>query len=516
MRRLVTVCGLLVLFVAASAPAQPAKPEPKPARHLWDAAYIEGVRSGYFHTAVEELSREGKPVIRTTVELNLKIRRYGEVVPLKMKSSTDETPEGKVLAVSVTQYLDKGQAVVSAGTVEGDKLVLRSGDKVLGALPWNDAAVGPHYQETLLAKKKVKAGDTLEYLAFEPGVMQAVKVKVHVKEPEEVDLLRVVKKDEKTSVERVTARLLRVDVAPGKVKIGEQEVPLPGLAQWVTAEYQTSRSQLELPGMGVITLYRTTEDVAKQEATGPQILPDLGLQTLITLNKPLDNARTARQAVFRVTVKGDDNAAGAFAQDGRQSAQKASKDTFELVTKAAHPGKSANPKEKREAFLGSSHFLDADSDKVKALAAKAVGTETDPWKKALAIEKWVHDNMKPTNAVGFASASQVAESLKGDCRQHAMLAAAMCRAAGVPSRTALGLVYVRDPDRGPVLGFHMWTEVLIGDEWRGLDAVFGQGGLTVGHVKINDHSWNDTQTLAPLLPVTRVMGKLKVEVVSVE
>jgi hypothetical protein len=37
-----------------------------------------------------------------------------------------------------------------------------------------------------------------------------------------------------------------------------------------------------------------------------------------------------------------------------------------------------------------------------------------------------------------------------------------------------------------------------------------------GHLKIADHSWHDTQTLAPLLPVARVLGKLRIEVVSVQ
>ena len=43
-----------------------------------------------------------------------------------------------------------------------------------------------------------------------------------------------------------------------------------------------------------------------------------------------------------------------------------------------------------------------------------------------------------------------------------------------------------------------------------------EGGIGPGHLKIADHSWHDTQTLAPLLPVLRVMGKAKVEVLSVK
>jgi transglutaminase-like putative cysteine protease len=97
-----------------------------------------------------------------------------------------------------------------------------------------------------------------------------------------------------------------------------------------------------------------------------------------------------------------------------------------------------------------------------------------------------------------------------------MLTAGMCRAAGVPSRTALGLVYVNDPQKGPNMGFHMWTEVWIKGQWVGIDATLGRGGIGVGHVKISDASWHDVHDLKPLLPVTKVLGKVTMEIVRVD
>ena len=169
-----------------------------------------------------------------------------------------------------------------------------------------------------------------------------------------------------------------------------------------------------------------------------------------------------------------------------------------------------------EEYLKSNYFIDSANEKVKELAVRAVGTEKDPWEKAKRIEKWVKANMEYNPGVVFGTASQVAKDRQGDCRQHAMLTAAMCRAAGVPSRTALGLVYATDREKGPILAFHMWTEVFVRNQWLGLDATLGQGSIGATHIKVADHSWYETQTLAPLLPVLRVVGKLKVEVVSVK
>src|SRR5262249_45414393 len=160
-------------------------------------------------------------------------------------------------------------------------------------------------------------------------------------------------------------------------------------------------------------------------------------------------------------------------------------------------------------------FITCDDAHVRELARKAVGTETDPWKQARLIERWVHHNMKRYNpTVEFATAAQVAQALEGDCRHYAVLTAAMCRAVGIPSRTAIGLIDA-DKAAGPVLGFHMWTEVYVYGDWLGLDATLGRGGVGPAHLKITDHSWHNVQSLTPTLPVLRVLGKVSVRVLRV-
>jgi transglutaminase/protease-like cytokinesis protein 3 len=123
--------------------------------------------------------------------------------------------------------------------------------------------------------------------------------------------------------------------------------------------------------------------------------------------------------------------------------------------------------------------------------------------------------MRADNAVAMGPAGDVARQLRGDCRQYALLMAALCRAEGIPARTALGLLYV-EKGRRPLMGFHMWTEVWIEGQWLGLDATLGQGGVSAAHVKISDQSWHATQSLTPLLPANRILGKMNIRVLSVE
>jgi hypothetical protein len=504
-------CGLLLLAVS---PAQAQQAEPKLVKETWDAAYVEGTRAGTYHTRTEELERDGRKLVRTTLAMNLKIKRYREVVPLRLEMSTDETPEGKVVGMTLTHFLDKGKVVQTARVADGQLMVQVAGTE--RKLPWNDAVIGLARQTRLFREKQVKPGDQFEYLNYELPLLAAVKVRVKVLDAQDVDLLEVRQDAGQTKVERVSRTLLRVEAHSDKVRVGENTIQLPRLVSWLDKDWEVVRSEMEMPGLGRVTLYRTSRAAAAEEGAAPALMPDFGLNNLIALNKPLDRPHDSREIVYRVTVSDDDEPASIFARDDRQEVRNVQGNTFELrVTARRDPLAIANPRPAKEEFLKSNYFLDSDDARVRETAARIVGREVDPWLKAKRIEQWVHANMKSSGAVGFATASQVCRDLQGDCRQHAMLAAALCRAAGVPSRTAVGLVYVPDRERGPVLGFHMWTEVWAHGQWLAIDATLGRGGIAAGHLKIADHSWQDTQTLAPLLPVVRALGKVKVEVVSV-
>ncbi|HSQ55153.1 MAG TPA: transglutaminase-like domain-containing protein, partial [Gemmata sp.] len=171
-------------------------------------------------------------------------------------------------------------------------------------------------------------------------------------------------------------------------------------------------------------------------------------------------------------------------------------------------------------FTESNYFINWDNPLVKGHAAKAIARLPETataWDKALAVEKWVKTNMKAFEfSQAMATADHVAKTLSGDCTEYAMLTAAMCRAAGVPSRTALGIVYAPANGGTPFLAYHMWAEVYVDEQWVPIDATLGMGGVGPGHIKITDHSWHDEKSFAPLLPVLRAltakptMGVLKI------
>jgi hypothetical protein len=499
MRRL-TAASLALLALAGTARAG-GPPKGKLVLDQWEVAYLQGGKSGFVHTTVHEHDLGGRKILRTAVAMTLTVKRFQDTVQLRATTGTDETPDGKVTGVFMVQQLGQGKSLTVSGKVVGKELQLTlDGKQPLKPAPWDDSVVGLYRQQRLFQERRVKPGDRFSYKSFEPTVNLVVTTNVQVKDYEEVTFPGGKKK-----------RLLRVEARPEKI----EGVQLPTMIAWLGEDLTPVRSQVEIPGLGQMVLYRTTEAFAKSPGS-LATLPDIGLVQLIRLNKRLPQGYATRQAVYRVTVKGEEDAATLFPSDDRQEVKAGKGQTVEIRIRSSRGPGEGDPQAKvGDEFTQSSYFINCDDAKVKELARTAVGAERDPWKKALKIERWVHAHMRVTSYEALATADHVARKLEGDCTEFAMLTAAMCRAEGIPSRTAIGLIYA-DVKGRPVLAFHMWTEVWVRGQWLPLDATLGRGFVGATHLKITDHSWHGRRDLAPLLPVVRVLGKMAIEVVSAE
>ena len=89
-----------------------------------------------------------------------------------------------------------------------------------------------------------------------------------------------------------------------------------------------------------------------------------------------------------------------------------------------------------------------------------------------------------------------------------MLGAAMCRAAGIPSRVVVGLVYVT---KHQGFGYHMWYEVYINGRWIALDPSWDQTTVDAAHIKLSETSLEGVSPFDAFVPVMKVAGKLEIE-----
>lgn len=494
MKHVGPICVMLMALSAgirADEPQSLPPPTGKLVREQWLAATIDGVRAGHVHVAVHEIDRDGQKLFRATHTLRLTVKRFSQKAQMEASTGTDETPDGRVVGVTMRQRLGEKLDQVVDGTVEGDQLrvVARGAHQFDKHIPWNKDVLGILGELKQIETKKPGPGATFEYLVYEPMVNAVVRIRAKA---EAKEVVRIGKQ---------TPTLLRITAVPDEI----QGVQLPGSTFWYDAAYQLVRSETRMAGLGTLTLERTT----REDAEKPSVGPDLGVRQSIQARQRLQFWFESSAVVYRVTLPKDKQPETAFAQDARQTVKNPQGKSFDLHVQAVRQPPAVLPAGPRPGaeYLDSNFFVTSDDALVRKHAATAVGPESDPWRQAQMIERWVKANMKVMNFTeAMATASHVAQTLQGDCTEYSMLCAAMCRSVGVPSRTAVGLVYV-DAEHGhqPFFGFHMWTEVWVRGQWLGLDATLGRGSVGPGHLKVTDHSWHNVRNMNPMLPVMRVM-----------
>lgn len=495
---MISVVGWFVLVVPAAD-----APSPRLVEETWEVARIDGSRIGHVHTTVTEVEGPPNRRLRTTAEMDLTLRRFGALVRVWSEQGTEETSEDRVVGVFLRQGKGPEQLSLTGSLEEGRMHVQVDGGRVDRRLDWPAGIVGWHAREHLFERRRPKPGEEFSFLRYEPMFNSVVTVRVRVRDAEEVAL------------PSGTRRLTRVDMAPDALEARGTRVQPPSITWWLDERFVPVQRTLELEGLGTVTLTRSSRDVAQAPPT-PGRGADIGHKTLVPLARRVPQPYETRSVVYRVRIAGEARPALALAQGTHQEARNVEGDAFELHVhppRAPRPNPAAAPPAAE--YLAACHFIDCDDEQVRALAARAIGDEKDPWKKARRVERWVKQSMRPDNTAPMAPASRTARDLRGDCRHYALLTAALCRAASVPARVAVGLLYVERSGK-PFLGFHMWTEVWVEGQWLGLDAVLGRGGVDATHIKVADHSWSDVQSLTPLLPVNRLLGKIEIEVLHVE
>lgn len=487
-----TLCALLLILPLLAE-------KPSLLTESFEQISLEGATIGTRHTRQHTLVGK-ENLIRTTVTWDLTMRRYGAVVRLQREESTEETPEGHVHALSMRQASGAGKALVLQGKRTGERMQVEiDGGRIRRLLTWSDEVLGLGRQDQLFALRKVEPDQRFRFLRYDPTYNAVVSVQVSVKQRETVNLLGHPRK------------LLRVELTPDKLPVPGQDVRPPRSVLWLDEARNIVRRQLELEGLGTLILTRVSREQARAH---PLPTVDLGTRSLIALDRTIPRPYDTRSITYRFTVRDEEDPASMLVRDPHQEVRSIRGTSFELLVHPVQPTASLELPPPGAEFLASNYFLDHADEKIQELSRRILAGESDDWKKALRLEHWVKHALRHDNAASLEPASRIARSLRGDCRHHALLTASLCRAAGIPARTAIGLLYVHRG--GPKLGFHMWTEVWVKGKWLGIDSTLGKGGVSATHVKITEHSWHDTRSLTPLLPVNRLIGKLQVEVLRIE
>ena len=153
-------------------------------------------------------------------------------------------------------------------------------------------------------------------------------------------------------------------------------------------------------------------------------------------------------------------------------------------------------------FLKPAPMIQSDHPRIREAVARIVDDRDRPFQRAQKIMAWIHDHIRRRPVLSMPDALQTLTHRMGDCNEHAMLFAAMARAAGVPARIEAGVVYLDGK-----FFYHAWNSIYLG-VWVTADSLMNQLPADATHIRFIQGA-TDRQ-----LDLVQVMGKIRFSILE--
>jgi len=439
-----------------------------PEREAWFSIFQEGRKIGYAHRRFLPT----KAGYRLTETVFLRINTMGVVQALRFQ--TDGELDSRMVLKSFNFDLNSGLFRFDArGEIRDGLLILYAGS------PGEKKKMEINLPEPLHLSAGIfeisrfaglQPGESRIFHVFDPVSMGERPVTVSLSRGEETILHRGKKR---------RARKVSVDFM--------------GAAQF--AWLGEDGAVLKEKGILGITL----EEAARQEALegidqgGSADLTDIAS---IPANKIINDP----DAIAELRVKLNDlGEGGFFLNGGRQALQKnvltIRKETLPVMMRGREIGKESPS-------LKPSPLIQCDHPLIAGKAREIVSESDGDVEKARKIVTWVNKNVKKRPVLSVPNALETLTNLVGDCNEHAVLVAALARAAGIPAEVEAGLVYLRGR-----FYYHAWNVLYLGD-WITADAVLGQMPADVTHIRFVRGGVERQMDLLGLI------GRLRIEILD--
>jgi Transglutaminase-like superfamily len=286
-----------------------------------------------------------------------------------------------------------------------------------------------------------------------------------------------------------------------QIRIGDHTEPAIRLRQsfrgisvvsWVDGQGRTLKEE----SPAGLSLRRETAQEAKNLPSQGVSL-DFVAQTAIPVATPIENAAAKKVIQLRLSGVRLGNfqlAGGRQRLDGDRLEIR--REELKQVSAYKIPIKEA----RLQSYLQPTAFLQSNHPRIRALSTQILQGETNALRAALKIKNWVYKEIAKEPTVSIPNALEVLRTKRGDCNEHTVLFNALARAAGIPAKTVVGVVYLRG-----AFYYHAWSEIWLG-EWVSIDSVLNQFPADVTHIKFLEGEI-DRQ-----IDILQLIGNLKIEV----
>ena len=477
----------------------------------WMVVLLDGKKIG---SAVERRAVGAEGNLTTSVEMRLEIGRMGEPVRIVMGTEFIEAKDHTPLRMSSTQEMGASRVVERYSFnrgVAGDEVIRTTESQGRSTAERRDWPGGewltPGAARARVAELLGSGSREFSVMSIDPSIgLEPVVASYRVLGREDIEVLGKIVPSVRWSVS--------LSAMPGVES-----------TEHVDPRGNPLRSVIELGGL-TLTLLSADKEVALSEFE----VPELMAKTLISpTGNVIERPRGVRGGTFVLSIAGDDGAAfGDRREVPEVGAQRVTRVEGGMVRVIVEAGRSSSAREDvgERAYREASTMIDSRDPEIAAFVEAALGGVAAPARrKAEVLRRAVSRHVEAVDlGVGFATASEVVRTRRGDCSEFGVLLAAGLRAAGIPARVVTGLVYVeRMGDQRGVFGYHVWTQAMIEDEaggpvWIDLDAAIPAeevGGFDATHIALGTGSFSAEDTGVSLVGIVGLFGKLRIEVEDV-
>lgn len=240
---------------------------------------------------------------------------------------------------------------------------------------------------------------------------------------------------------------------------------------WIDGEGRLLKGVMPLG----ITVIRSDRSEVAREMKGIRDLPDIVSLAAVHLEGSIPEDGNSR--LLRLKIQGEGS--WTIPSDGFRQTLSGSELTIikEEPPEANYSLPSHDPK--MEEHLAASRFIRSDHPEIIKAAKAIVRDEKDPVKAARLINDWVFQHLKKVPTPSVPDAYTILQTKQGDCNEHAVLAASLARAVGLPARIAVGLVYLGDQ-----FYYHAWVVFWGGKNWFTGDPMMNLLPVNLSHVAL--------------------------------
>ncbi len=225
---------------------------------------------------------------------------------------------------------------------------------------------------------------------------------------------------------------------------------------------------------------------------------DLTTALAVPADPPLISPRTTTGLVVRLEGTG---IAALDLASHRQHVTARSSNNLVLAISSDHlpeSRESAIPQE-IQIDLQPTVYIQCDDPSIRRVAHKITDGITSRFDQVAALNDWVFNNVHKAPSITLPSALDVLQSMRGDCNEHTYLFVALARAAGIPARVQVGLMYTQG-----AFYYHAWPAVYL-DGWVETDPTLGTLGVDATHIALLHGELAEQVKLLSIIGQTRAV-----------